>query len=308
MKQILLNLRLIIVATFSIFLISCEKNEDPQASIVDVVVSSPDFSILKAAVLKADIATELSQPNLTVFAPDNNAFGASGITESTINTLDKNTVAFIVRNHVIVPTTYSGDIQNGTGEVIAFNGQPVFINRSASGITLNGVKVKAADASARNGVIHTVEKVIMPAPGSVVQIAINSPVHKRLVQAVVKCGLVSVLSNPSSRFTVFAPTDAAFGAIGFDSTAIANTPASALTPILLYHVIGKTVLSYDLTEGLEAATLKPTPVNTNIIFSLAGGAKVRGGGNPAGVFANITGANLFATNGVVHVIDKVLLP
>jgi len=308
MKQTLLHLRLIALATFSMFLFSCEKNEDPKASIVDVVVSSPDFSILKAAVLKADMATELSQPNLTVFAPDNDAFGASGITESTINSLDKNTVGLIVRNHVIVPSTYSGSIKNGTTEALAFNGQPIFINKVNTGITINGVKVKAADANARNGVIHTVEKVIMPAPGSVVQIAINSPVHKRLVQAVVKCGLVSALSNSSSRFTVFAPTDAAFAAIGFDSTVIANTPASALTPILLYHVIGKTVLSYDLTEGLEAATLKPTPGNTNLIFSLAGGAKVRGGGNPANVFANITGANLFATNGVVHVIDRVLLP
>ena len=70
MKQILLNLRLIIVATFSIFLISCEKNEDPQASIVDVVVSSPDFSILKAAVLKADIATELSLITMPLVLPE----------------------------------------------------------------------------------------------------------------------------------------------------------------------------------------------------------------------------------------------
>ena len=300
-----------VAATGLLFLSSCGKNEvEVQQSIVDIVVSNPNFSILRSAVVKADIVNDLQQSNLTVFAPDNDAMQASGITQAVVDALPASDLAFIVKYHVLGASITSGQLVTGLTDGTTLIGRSLFVSKNANGVFANGIRVKQADISARNGVIHVVERLLTPPAGNLAEVAIASPSHKRLVQAVVKCNLVSALTG-TNRLTVFAPTDAAFAAAGFDSTAIANaSPATVnvLRNVILFHVVPSVYVAADIQEGLTLETAFPGAAGPVLTFSLSGGAKVRGNGNPSGVFANITAANLPATNGMIHVVDRVLLP
>jgi hypothetical protein len=130
-----------------------------------------------------------------------------------------------------------------------------------------------------------------------VDVIVNSDVHNTLEAAVVAAGLVETLSG-TGPFTVFAPTDAAFAALpaGTVETLLAD-PTGTLTQILLYHVVGAQALSTDLTNGQTVATLQGQTVTVTI--------------NAEGVFINnaqVTVADIVTDNGVIHVIDAVLLP
>lgn len=300
-----------VTAASMLFLSSCDKNEvEVQQSIVDIVVSNPNFSILRSAVVKADIVNDLQQSNLTVFAPDNDAMQASGITQAVVDALPASDLALIVKYHVLGATVTSGQLVNGVTDATTAISRSLFVTKNSNGVFANGIRVKQADISARNGVIHVVERLLTPPTGNLAEVAIGSPVHKRLVQAVVKCNLVGALTG-TNRLTVFAPTDAAFLAAGFDSTAIANaSPATVntLTNVILFHVVPSVYVASDIQEGLTLETAFPGAAGPVLTFSLSGGPKVRGNGNPSGVFANITTANLPATNGMIHVVDRVLLP
>jgi transforming growth factor-beta-induced protein len=155
--------------------------------------------------------------------------------------------------------------------------------------------VTAADIEADNGVIHVVNKVILPP--SVVNIAIDNDNFSTLVSAVVKAGLVETLSGDGP-FTVFAPTNAAFDALftALDVTGIDALTAEQLTPILTYHVVSGNVLSTDLANGMV-----PTLSGDNkITVDLTSGVKIND--------SNVVAADVQGKNGVVHVIDKVLVP
>lgn len=164
------------------------------------------------------------------------------------------------------------------------------------GVAINkNVKVTAANIEASNGVIHVIDKVILPP--SVVNIALDNDNFSILVQAVVKAGLVEAL-NGNGPFTVFAPTNEAFNnlfaQLGFSG--IDALTAEQLIPILTYHVVSGNVLSTALTNG-NVPTLNP---GKSLNVYLTGGVKIN---DSEVVVADIQGAN-----GVVHVINKVLLP
>ncbi|MGC9472163.1 MAG: fasciclin domain-containing protein, partial [Bacteroidales bacterium] len=158
-------------------------------------------------------------------------------------------------------------------------------------------KVAVADIEARNGVVHVIDAVLVPAPATVVDIVVNSPDHTTLEAAVVAADLAGTLSG-TGPFTVFAPTDAAFAALP-DGTldALLADPSGDLTDILLYHVVAGKAMSADLSDGQEITTV----LGDNIVVTI----------NADGVFINdakVAVADIEARNGVVHVIDEVLLP
>ena len=155
-------------------------------------------------------------------------------------------------------------------------------------------KVTTADVDVKNGVIHVIDKVLLPP--SVVDIALDNSNFSILVQAVVKANLVETLST-AGPFTIFAPTNAAFETLFGDLgvTGVADLTAEQLTPILLYHVVSGNVRSSDLSDG-SVETL-----NGPIEISLMPSPSING-------TTMIVATDVQATNGVVHVIDKVLLP
>ncbi|KHJ37949.1 immunogenic protein MPT70 [Pedobacter glucosidilyticus] len=291
----------------------CKKDDEPvqpQNNIVQLVVNNPEFSFLEAAVIKADLVGALSGAGpLTVFAPTNQAFIAAGFAnEAAVSALSKETLVSILTYHVVGSRILSSQIQTASNTPVQTLAQTnIFVTKDQRGVFVNGAQVTQADVQASNGVIHVINKVLMPAVGNIVQAAQGNANLSYLVAAVLRAseGTTNVAAALSAAgpLTVFAPTNQAFINAGFATTAAiqAASPAT-LTSILTYHVISARVLSSDLTEGATPATLN----GGTVTITLSGGAKVRGRANTSA--SNIIAADVITTNGVVHVIDQVLLP
>jgi transforming growth factor-beta-induced protein len=288
-----------------VFFAGCKDDEDvPQIgekNIVEVASDAGNFSILIEAAQKAGLASFLStEDDLTVFAPTDEAFEAL-LGDLGLSSLDDIPVAdltSILTYHVIGAKVLSSGLSTGYVPTLSnydSNSISMYIETGSGVMINNSVSVTTADIEASNGVIHVVDKVILPP--TVVNIALANDNFTTLVQAVVKAGLVDALSSEGP-FTVFAPTNDAFEALftqlGIEG--IDDLTAEQLTPILMYHVVPGNVLSSELTSG-EVGTLSE---NNNLTVDLSSGVKI----NESSVVA----ADIQGTNGVVHVIDQVLIP
>lgn len=284
---------------------SCKKEENPPAqTIADIVNSNADFSILKAAVEKAGIGSTLSSGTLTVFAPDNAAFAAAGITEATLQSLTAAQVANILTYHVLGLRVSSAEVP-ASDAVGSLQGQKIFASRNANGVFVNGIKVKAADIQASNGIIHVIENVLIPPTQTIQQIAAGNPNLSLLVAAVSKAGLLNAI-GAEGKLTVFAPTNSAFNAAGFNTAAdIDAASTSLINTVVSYHVIGTNVFASDLINGATALTLQG---GTLTIGLNPPSVKITTSSNPASNIILEGGVNIVATNGVVHLINRVLLP
>lgn len=310
MKTTFSKLSIILLAVASLtFFSSCSKDDDDKKmdqpkNIVDVAVADARFSILVEALGKANLVSALEGDGpFTVFAPTNDAFTAlfSQLGVSGIADLDAATLTPILLNHVVAGQVKSSDISTGYAATLNASGPngtnvKVFINKG-SDVKVDASKVIIADVMASNGVIHAIDKVILPA--SVVGHAINNPNFSTLVEAVVKANLVGALSS-AGPFTVFAPTNDAFSALfsTLGVSGISALTAEQLTPILLYHVVSGNVLSTQVTTG-SVPTLKDGS-SLNLTVS-AMGVKVN-------TSVNVVATDVQGSNGVIHVIDAVLLP
>jgi uncharacterized surface protein with fasciclin (FAS1) repeats len=296
---------------------SCDKDDPPvdvPKNVVQVAQSDTSFSILVAAVVKTGLVDALSNTqNLTVFAPVNSAFRALGYTEASINALtDATAIAglkTVLQYHVLAERIPSSAITTANIEKTALAGGKVYATKTAAGVFINGVKVAIADVSASNGVIHAVSKVLLPAAGNLKAVAAATPAFSYLVAAVLRAdSTTNDISNAltsAGPLTVMAPTNDAFIAAGFPTVASINAaPPFVLRRILLYHVIPARVFSCDLTDNANVPTALGGSQTLKINLPPA---RVTGLGN-GGTASNITGTDVMATNGVIHVIDRVLLP
>ncbi|MBO9566792.1 MAG: fasciclin domain-containing protein [Niastella sp.] len=315
------KLLLVTLSAGTLAMTGCDKDDDDkpvQRNITETVVNDPQLTLLEAAVVKAGLANTLATTaNLTVFAPDDAAFkqvdlngdGTADLdTEAKINALDANGVALltaVLQYHVLASKVMAADVPAGPNAAITtLGGKQAFATRNSAGVFINGVKVKKADVSATNGVIHIVDRVLMPPSGNIVQTASANPNFTYLVAAVQRAGtdIVNALTA-AGPLTVLAPTNQAFINAGFPTIAsIQAADPNTLKPILLYHVVGARVFSSDLTEGAQPTTAG----GGKVTITLSGGAKVKGNGNPSA--SNIVATDIVTTNGVIHVIDRVLLP
>jgi transforming growth factor-beta-induced protein len=266
-------------------------------SVMDIIANSPDHSLLTAAINVASLGQTLDgEGPFTVFAPTDAAFNAlpAGTIEALLN--DIPTLTSILTYHVAGGNVLSTDLTNGQ-EVVTLNGKSVTVTINADGVFINDAQVTVADLVADNGVVHVIDAVLLPpARTTVVDVIVNSPDHTILETAVVAAGLAGALSGEGP-FTVFAPTDAAFNALPAGTIEALLNDIPTLTSILTYHVAGANVLSTDLYDGREILTLNGQVVQVRI--------------TPDGVFINnaqVTVADITTDNGVVHVIDAILLP
>ncbi len=315
MKKVTLNklkvpMTLIIAAMVG--LTACKKDKDdpkPQnQTIVDIVVGNSDFSLLKTAVIHADLqATLASAGPFTVFAPNNAAFAAAGLdTDAKIKALPAATVKNILLYHVLGQSVTASAIKTGSNAAVeTVAKQNIFITKNTSGVFVNGAMVTKADIMAKNGVIHVINTVLMPASGNIVASAQANANLSLLVAAVLRASqgttnVAEVLSG-TGPFTVFAPTNQAFINAGFKTVADINAAnPNTLAAILTYHVISGRIFSSDLVNASMPATVN----GGKVTISLPGGAKVKGTTNSTA--ATISPANMVATNGVIHIIDQVL--
>ena len=273
------------------------------ATVVDIVVNSEDHTLLEAAVIAADLVEALSAEGpFTVFAPTDAAITAlvEALEITAEDLLALPNLGEILQYHVVAGAAMSGDLTDGQ-EIETLLGENVTVTINAEGVFVNDAQVTAADIEAGNGVVHVIDAVLLPpAPetNTVVDVIVNSEDHTLLEAAVIEAGLVGVLSSEGP-FTVFAPTDSAITVLvaALEITAEDLLALPNLGEILKYHVVAGAAMSSDLTDGQEIETLLGSNVTVTI--------------NAEGVFINdaqVTVADIEADNGVVHVIDAVLLP
>lgn len=312
MKKILTSrLWLVVFALCSLILVSCsddDDNEPATPTITGLVTGNANFSILAAAVQRAGLVDALNQPgNLTVFAPDNAAFAAAGITAAAINSMAPADLAAILTYHVLGAKVSSASVP-GSDSVRTLGDKLLFASKNANGVFVNGISVKTADLEASNGVVHVISNVLIPPTQTIAQVAAGNNQFSILVAAVVRAGLLDAVSQPG-KYTVFAPTNAAFQAAGFaDEAAINAAPADAVLGIVAQHVIPTNVYASDLINNATAPTVKAGTTLT--VNTSPAGVKVTGSANPfSNVVTTSAGStfNITATNGVIHVVDKVIL-
>lgn len=262
----------------------------------------PTFKTLNVALARTGLAGTVSSNILTVFAPTDEAFAKLGLDQR--NIADVPNLTEILLYHVVAGSVYSNQLSDGF--VPTLNEAAVEISL-ANGVTVNDAEVVIADIKARNGVIHAIDQVLFPPDKNLVELALSfDPEFSILVQALLavqeEVDLIEVLSGDGP-FTVFAPTNDAFVALlgeldGVDS--LDDIPVDVLISVLTYHVVSGRVFSSDLVSGpvttlngtfqVDVNDLTITDVNfreANLIPSLL---------------------NVQATNGVIHVIDRVILP
>ncbi len=275
----------------------------PSNTVVDIIVNSEDHTLLEAAVGAAGLVDTLNGDGpFTVFAPTDAAVvaltEALGITAEELLALPN--LGDILQYHVVAASAFSTDLSDGQ-MIGTLQGSDVTVTINMDGVFINEAMVTVADIAADNGVVHVIDAVLVPAPAqttTVVDIIVESEVHTMLEAALIATDLVGALSGEGP-FTVFAPTDDAHMALmaALDITLEELLAYEGLTDVLLGHVVEALALSTDLSDGQEITTLLGADVQVTITGD--------------GVFINeaqVIVADLVADNGVVHVIDAVLIP
>jgi transforming growth factor-beta-induced protein len=270
----------------------------PPADIVDVAAEAGSFNTLIAAVQAAGLEETLrSKGPFTVFAPTDEAFAK--LPEGTVEALlaDPEALANILLYHVVPGKVMAADVSDGLEAETAQGSSVRFAIHSDGAPAIEGALITATDIEAFNGVIHVIDSVILP-PKDIMDTAIEAGSFTTLVAAVQAAGLEEALRGEGP-FTVFAPTDAAFAALPAGTVeSLLAEPEGALKDILLYHVLSGKVMAADVTDGLETETL----LGQMVSFALHSDGAVTING------ARIIVTNIRASNGVIHVIDAVILP
>lgn len=271
----------------------------PVETVVDRAIDG-GFSTLVTAVAKAELLPALTNPlaTLTVFAPTNAAFDdlADALGTDINGILALPTLGEVLKYHVLGSEVLAAAIINGQIVAPLSTVNTLKLTKTTTGnVFINQAQVTTANVDADNGVVHVIDEVVLPVE-TVADKAIDGGLTT-LVSAVVKAELLPALSNPYTELTVFAPTNAAFNdlatALNTDLNGILALPN--LADVLLYHVTQGNVVSGDLTNG-SVEMLNGDDVTVDI----TNGVQIND--------ANVTTANVEADNGVVHIIDAVLLP
>lgn len=270
-------------------------------SITQNVVAVEKFSTLETAVVKAGLDTTLgANTEYTVFAPNNAAFTAAGTaaTDLLVDGMEAE-LSKVLTYHVVAGTVMAADLTDGQ-MIETVQGQKLLVTINGSTVQVGGATVVTADIESSNGVIHEIDTVLMPMATdelTITENVVTMPAFSTLEAAVIKANLAATLGG-SDQYTVFAPTNDAFTAAGAAATDLMVDGMEAeLAKVLTYHVVAGKVMAADLTDGQMVETVQGEMLEVSIT-----GAEVRIGG------ALVTMADVEASNGVIHVIDAVLLP
>jgi uncharacterized surface protein with fasciclin (FAS1) repeats len=308
--------------------LSINDQERPSRNIVQIAQSLPIFNSLVAAVVKTGLTDVLSNPNLnaTVFAPTDDAFSdlpAPFNNAANISAITDQAQIDALRNillyHALGSAVYSNQIVSGRSSAVTLkpagtvNDNTVYFSKTLGIVVVNGNSlVLLPNVRASNGVIHVIDDVLLPPSATIADIATSNAAFSSLVAALVKTNLASIFAGPGD-FSVFAPTDAAFAQLPAPFNNAANISAitdqaqiDALSNILRYHVTSSRYFAWDLGFNSRIATLADGTNNKLVGYLGLDRGYVKGNQNTQ--FSIIDPANILATNGVVHVIDKVLLP
>jgi transforming growth factor-beta-induced protein len=318
MKRWLMKIASLVMVTTLVSACGGSDDPAPPGNLAEVA-QQQGFTALVAAATKANLVTALSSPtaNLTVLAPTDAAFttlatqlGFSSAT-AMVTALPADALASILSYHVLPARRSAAQVIAGGASqptIYTYSGQAATLAVSTTGgvrfgdAVLTQASVTTADVPASNGVIHVIDKVLVP-PGvlTVVQMAQANPAaFSTLVGAVVSANLASTLSG-AGPFTVFAPTNDAFAAI---ASTVAGLTTQQLTTVLTYHVVGGQVLS----SGIPFGTPVPTVSGQNITITAGPAPAIARITDSTASPKSIVAVDVRASNGVIHVLSGVLIP
>jgi len=282
--------------------------ETSLGNIGEVVLFNKDYTVLAAALRKAELLDVISTTNnITVFAPDNAAFVKAGITS--LDGLDKAALSPILLYHVLGAKVMSSQLPASGIATTLSNDQKIYLGYTTNAVLVNGLTtITAVDIVKNNGVIHTIDRTLVPPAKDIVDIAAALANNGTASQFTV---LVSLLTNPAfadvtaaiksaTNITVFAPTDAAFAEI---SAVIPTLTEAQIRNVLQYHAVGGRIFSSQLVNNQVVPMLNGQNTTVKISGSTVELMDKSGGRN-----AKVIEVNVHGSNGVIHVIDKVLLP
>lgn len=268
--------------------------------IVETAVAAGSFKTLAAALEAAGLVETLKGKGpFTVFAPTDAAFAAlpKGTLESLLDPKNKATLQAILTYHVVPGSITAGDVMK-LKSAVTVNGQRVDIRSSDAGVAIDNAKVTSADIRCSNGIIHVIDAVVLPSTKDIVATAVEAGKFKTLAAALGAASLVEALQGKGP-FTVFAPSDEAFAKLpaGTVESLLKPENKEKLAAILKHHVVSGRVYSDAAAKGAKVDTL--------------GGGKLVTRSENGTVFVNsarVLSADIDCSNGVVHVIDSVILP
>lgn len=294
--------------------LGCQQNDDSVArprTVADLIQEDDRFSLLRAAVAYASVGDALKGANLTLFAPTDSAFQASGLlTPAALTSSGQEQIRNILIYHVLNSSVTSSALPSGQNTVQTANAGVAYVNKTGTGqITVNGARVTQADLTTANGTVHVIDRVLTPSAATLSALIQNHPDLTFLAAALRRVGatnatLAALANSSGNGVTVFAPNDAAFRSAGYGSVAAVEAAnPQTLASLLAYHVVSGVTLS----RQIQASTVNTLSGNNRLTLAVTNGvATVKGAKNatPAGIVT----PDLVAPNGVVHIINQVLQP
>jgi transforming growth factor-beta-induced protein len=294
---------------------ACDENKEEMMddmemsnTITDIAVGDDNFSILVAALQKAGLADDLAAPtaSFTVFAPTNAAF-TSLLEELDVNSLDDiptELLTSVLLYHVMGMSYSSSQLSTGYYSSLSAGpaeGYSLSFYLDMETTTINGrSSIIQADISADNGVVHVIDKVMLPM--SITEHAIANPAFSSLTAAVVKAGLAEALKDQEAVYTVFAPVNAAFETFLSDlQVGLDDLTADDLSPIILYHALDGFIPAADVSSGYFGTLSTAFERNISVKVDAEGGVMLNGG-------SQVVATDVVATNGIIHAIDAVITP
>jgi uncharacterized surface protein with fasciclin (FAS1) repeats len=305
-----------LAAPFAVFLAGCSDDDAATQNIAQIATDTPDLSTLVAALTATDLVSAVSgKDKITVFAPTNDAFDAHG--NETLNCLlapvGLPTLSDVLKYHVVPEEAKSTALTNNESLATLDGKQKLTVSLANDTVTIKGAnsaKVIKADIMATNGVVHEVDAVLIPenfkwpqcGSGNIAETANATESLSTLVAALGAANLTDTFTG-GTVYTVFAPTNDAFDKLGDVVTCLLKPEnKDSLVEILTYHVVAGYDREFDIKDGLKVETLE----KEKLTFKLDNGTVLID--TTSGNSANVTMANVYATNGIIHVIDAVLLP
>lgn len=273
--------------------------QDP-GTVVDEIAASEDHTILEELIGVAGLTETLNGDGpFTVFAPTDDAFNALGEDALAYFRSEDgmDSLVAVLQYHVVGGNNAAASLENNTTLTTLNNEDMLYVTVMGEMVMVNNAMVTMADLPASNGVIHVIDAVLMPPAGDIGMVIMENDTLTTLTTAIEAAGLGSALSMEGG-YTVFAPSDAAFDALPEgDLEALLDDPEGDLTTALTYHVVAGTYYSGDLEDGMTLTTMQGEDLEVTM--------------RNDSIFVDgvaISGPNMIADNGVVHVIDGVLLP
>ena len=302
---------------FLFLVTSCDSEDEPMPepmTIVETAQATADLSLLVEAVVAADLVDALNSGTFTVFAPNNAAFQAlldSDPAWNAITDIPVDVLTSVLLFHVVEGEVRAADLSDTYVNTLSTgpNMEPLSLQiTTTGGVTFDGDAAPlTTDVETSNGVVHIIDKVMLP--NALTDFALSNPDFSALVGALAdprfNGAYLGALTTAGAVYTVFAPNNAAFQAL-LDSDPTWNTtadiPAATLGAVLDYHVVaGANVQSDQLSDGQVVTMLG----SGDVTVDLANGAALQTG---SGQTVNIILTDVQGTNGVIHVVENVLLP